>query len=264
MLIKDSVAIVNCAETDFGLCIARECLKSGLKAVSLLHTDIKNGSRSLLILEKEFGKSKTIFINTDLVTEAEIEMAMKKTVDAFGSVDIVIYSPEMFRNKPQVTVGMNLNEATVGVRDLLAIDKYLSKWKNGEEGVIVNISYSTVFNDDCPSTNSNVISLCEYLSSISHYRATGIKILTLNPGYVGTSLCLNIARKVLPSARYQQVMQRLWGNLYQQKIELIAKAIVRILAEFETGDVWLVEENLCCQIENRSTSNSEKLKKFYL
>ncbi len=139
MDIKDKVAIVTGASSGIGLATAKLLSKEGAKVVL--------ASRSI---EKLNNSSKEIpnsfAIKTDMTKEEDIKEMVRKTVDKFGRVDILINNagrgydasieeidPKLFRDIYELDV----------VAPLIAMQQVIPVMRKQGEGAIVNVSSGT-------------------------------------------------------------------------------------------------------------------------
>lgn len=91
----------------------------------------------------------------------------------------------------------------------MAIDRYLPKYKTSNDPVIVNIA-SIYGLDGClfatayTAAKHGVIGISKSLSSKEHYQETGVKIITICPGFTTTPLTDNASGTTLPG-RYEEI-----------------------------------------------------------
>lgn len=94
---------------------------------------------------------------------------------------------------------------------MLALDKYIPKYKTGAEGAIVNIS-SIIGLEESRSypiysaTKFAVIGLSKSFGHYTHFEKTKVKVLTLCPGVTDTPLMQQLEDKTLGS-RYAEMLQ---------------------------------------------------------
>ena len=88
MLLKGKVAIVTGSDRGIGRGIAVAFAKEGCKVVVNSHEKNKNGEGVVNEIKK-FG-SDAIFVVADVSKEGDVKNLVKKTVDKFGKVDILV------------------------------------------------------------------------------------------------------------------------------------------------------------------------------
>ena len=99
MRLKGKTALVTGGASGFGAEIARSYVREGAKVVIL---DLNKAGADAVA--KESGES-AIAVAGDVTKKADIDAAVKKAVDTFGSLDIVVNNAGWtFRNKPLMDV----------------------------------------------------------------------------------------------------------------------------------------------------------------
>ncbi|KAI4471373.1 15-hydroxyprostaglandin dehydrogenase [nad(+)] [Holotrichia oblita] len=231
------------------------------KGVTLMDINEEIGQEIEASLKKEYGPEKTIFVKGDVTNALQFEDAFKKTIEVFNNIDIVVnnagISDEVNSKK---TIDINLGGVLTGT--YLAMDNYLPKYKTMPDPIIVNIS--SIFGLDgiqtsvaYTGTKHAVIGIGKCLSMKEHFQATGVKIITLCPGVTETPLLSSY--RLLPG-RYEEIAKNMVPDLYMQKPEMVSRSLVKILDVCNTGDVWVVEDDKCKQLEIPNRFSLEVLK----
>ncbi|KAI4471359.1 15-hydroxyprostaglandin dehydrogenase [nad(+)] [Holotrichia oblita] len=229
--------------------------------VTLMDINEEIGQEIEASLKKEYGPEKTIFVKGDVTNASQFEDAFKKTIEVFNNIDIVVnnagISDEVNSKK---TIDINLGGVLTGT--YLAMDNYLPKYKTMPDPIIVNIS--SIFGLDgiqtsvaYTGTKHAVIGIGKCLSMKEHFQATGVKIITLCPGVTETPLLSSY--RLLPG-RYEEIAKNMVPDLYMQKPEMVSRSLVKILDVCNTGDVWVVEDDKCKQLEIPNRFSLEVLK----
>ena len=87
MKLKDRVAIVTGAANGIGCEIAKEFAREGAKVVV---SDVVEDCGLGTVDEIKKAGGEAIFVLADMASEADIDMLVNKTVEAFGKVDILV------------------------------------------------------------------------------------------------------------------------------------------------------------------------------
>lgn len=141
MEVKDKVVIVTGASGGIGEATARLLSKLGAKVVLAARSKDKLDS-----LSKELPES--LAIPTDVTQEKDLDFLIKKTLEYFGTIDVLINNAG--RGYDATTEEIDLNK----FRELFELDllsyislmqKVISVMKKQKSGVIVNISSGTAF-----------------------------------------------------------------------------------------------------------------------
>jgi len=246
--IKAKVAIVTGGASGIGLNCVKELLRTGLKAVTIADVDDAKGAEAVKQLTEEFGENKAIFIKTDVTKADEFEDLFKKTLEKWGSIDIVINNAGIL-NDGQWELEIQIN-CTAVVRGTLLGMKYMGKDKGGKGGIIVNVG--SVFGLEpiasCPihvATKHFVIGFNRSLGMPYHYSRTAVKILTLCPG-ITTTPHLEEATKNAITSLAPDIGELLTKDLQQlpkQPPETVGKALITVIGKGDNGSVWVCEGN---------------------
>ena len=87
---KDVVALVTGGGSGLGEATVSELVKNGAK-VAIVDVDSVRGEK----LAAGLG-ANSIFVKADVTSEAEIQQAVKKTIDAFGKINVAVSCAESF------------------------------------------------------------------------------------------------------------------------------------------------------------------------
>ncbi|KAF5288173.1 hypothetical protein FQA39_LY03941 [Lamprigera yunnana] len=243
--IQGKVALVTGGASGIGLAIAYELLKNGLKGVGIVDINEKLGTDEVKKINAVFGENKAIFIKTDVAERNQIDDAFKIVTGTFKNLDIVINSAGMMKNSQwerEIAVNLTRTVAT----NVLAFEEYLPKYKTEEECVIINVSsvvgirvfaYTPVYS----ATKYGVIGLTRSFGSKFHYERSKIKVMAVCPGYTETAFqCL--PDKLLGSV-YYDIREKEFNRLVPQSPEYVAKAMITMMRQGESGSIWIVEDN---------------------
>jgi NAD(P)-dependent dehydrogenase (short-subunit alcohol dehydrogenase family) len=152
MNIKEVVALVTGGVSGLGEATVIELVKNGAR-VAIVDIDSARGEK----FAPGFGKS-VIFIKADVTSEAEIQQAIKKTVEAFGKINVAVNcagvaNPGKIISKkgplPLDAFNKVVQINLVGTLNVLrlAVEQMINNTPNeeGEKGVIVNTASVAAF-----------------------------------------------------------------------------------------------------------------------
>ncbi|XP_022909262.2 15-hydroxyprostaglandin dehydrogenase [NAD(+)]-like [Onthophagus taurus] len=266
--LADKVAHITGAASGIGLVIAREFLKHGIKGVAISDIDGAQGGATLLQLQKEFGANRVIFTQTDVSCMSEFDDALQVTVDKFEGFDILVNNAGMLDDKQwERTIQVNL----VGVINgcILAMEKYIPKYKCGDEGIVMNIA-SIAGLQKIPtipvyvSTKHALIGLGKCLSADFHYAETKSKIITICPGYYATPLTSDYFRGRTLYKRSEQVIYDTMSkpDFPMQKVDIFGKSIVTIIERSKNGSFWVIDKDNVSEVYLPVIKDLKKLQKI--
>jgi NAD(P)-dependent dehydrogenase (short-subunit alcohol dehydrogenase family) len=183
--LRNKVAIVTGAASGIGRGIAEVLLREACK-VSVLDWDEREGERAILEMTEDRGRAQ--FIRTDVSKETDIIHAVERTVEKWGTVDILVNNVGTHYYNPVEKI-MAEDWDRVLATDLrghfLAIQKVLPVMKRRGRGAIVNIA-SIHAHQSLPhftayaAVKGGVISMSR--SMALEFAPLGIRINTVLPG----------------------------------------------------------------------------------
>ena len=108
---KGKVAVITGAASGIGRAMAERCLKEGMKVVL---ADIE--AESLRQTQNQIARigSEVLVVATDVSVSTEVELLARKTVDAFGQVNLLV-------NNAGIGAGSSLAAAGVASAPLAAM-----------------------------------------------------------------------------------------------------------------------------------------------
>ncbi|KAF5299858.1 hypothetical protein FQA39_LY11395 [Lamprigera yunnana] len=213
--------------------------------VTIADINVELGTKLLNELQSQFGEEKVIFVQVDVSDKIQFEECFKKTIEKFNNVDILINNAGIANeNVFEKMVSININGTINGT--LLAIQNYISKYKSGPEGVIVNVS-STAGVDPFESrplytaTKYAVTGLMRSFGTELHYNISNVRIFVICPGFTDTPI-VNREKDILDK-RYLGNHNKYKHLITLQPTSDVAKNLMKLITTAGNGSVWLLEEH---------------------
>jgi NAD(P)-dependent dehydrogenase (short-subunit alcohol dehydrogenase family) len=195
---KDVVALVTGGASGLGEASITELVKKGARVV-IVDIDSDKGEK----LAANIGAS-TIFVKTDVTSEADVRQAIQKAVDAFGKINVVINCAGIVN--PGKLIGrkgplplesfnkvMQLN--LVGTLNVirLAVEQMMNNTpdEEGERGVIINCASIAAFEGQIgqaaySASKAGIVGMTLPIArEVADY---GIRVMTIAPGIFETPM----------------------------------------------------------------------------
>jgi 3-hydroxyacyl-CoA dehydrogenase/3-hydroxy-2-methylbutyryl-CoA dehydrogenase len=198
MNVKDCIAVVTGGASGLGEATVRNFVALGARAV-ILDIQVDKGEA----LAKELG-GNAVFAKADVTSEADVQDAIAKTINAFGGLNVVVNCAgvadpgKVLGKKGPMTldffkrvVGINL----IGTYNVLrlAVEKMNGNTPNeeGERGVIINTASVAAFDGQIgqpayASSKAGVVGLT--LPVARECAGYGIRVMTIAPGIFDTPM----------------------------------------------------------------------------
>ncbi|XP_022909251.2 15-hydroxyprostaglandin dehydrogenase [NAD(+)]-like [Onthophagus taurus] len=247
MFISGKVAFVTGGANGIGLCYVKELLKNSAKGVTIADLDAKQGHKIVEELSKEYGKNRVIFVKVDVTNKKELNDGMKKTVETFKNLDIIINNAGIMNDAIwEKEIDINIKGSIHGC--LLGMDEYIPKYKSSSEGVIVNIS-STLGIEPCgglpayTATKHAIIGLSRSLAQLNN---KNVKILTICPGPTATALLDDLFNKTPNTSleKYSNVIKQQLASIKgMQEAPAVAEYVIKLIGDAKNGTIWVIENN---------------------
>ncbi|KAG7188291.1 hypothetical protein KM043_007954 [Ampulex compressa] len=241
--IKDKVVLITGAAIGIGYKTAEELLRNGAKGVAVLDLNASVGETSVLTLEKEFGKGRAIFVHCDVTKEEQFKEAFEKTLNVFGTLDIVINNAGILRDH-LIELTININTTAMIRGSLLALD-YMGKHKGGNGGTLVNIASVVGLHPahSLPIYTASKYAVMGFSRCIQDfYDITGVRVLVMCPGVTVTALIKNIETACLDFISNEKFTQE-FSTYPVQPVEHVACSMVELIQKGKNGQVCVSEDN---------------------
>ena len=198
MIVKNSVAIVTGGASGLGEACVRNLNKLGAK-IAIFDFVAERGEK----IAAELGKD-VIFAHTDVADDAGVQVAIKKTIDAFGAIHIAINCAGgaapmkvLSRKGPMPLAAFNrtIQINLVGTFNVirLAVEQMVKNepQEDGEKGVIINTASVAAFDGqigqaDYSASKGGIVGMT--LPIARECAEYGIRVMTIAPGLFNTPL----------------------------------------------------------------------------
>lgn len=203
---KDVVAVVTGGASGLGEATVLELIGSGAKVV-IADIDADKGEKLAAA-----NPGHSIFVQADVTSEEDIARAVKKTIDAFGKMNVVVNCAGVAdagkiksKKGPMPLTAFNkvIQVNLVGTLNMirLAVDQMVNNEPNeeGEKGVIVNTASIAAFDGQigqaayCASKGGIVGMTLPIARECADY---GIRVATIAPGLFDTPLMAGMPPEV--------------------------------------------------------------------
>jgi len=240
--LNGKVAIVTGAAKGIGESTAKLFAKEGAR-VTVSDVDVENGEKVVKTINDNGGEA--IFIKSDASKAEDHEELVKKTVDAFGKLDIAVNNAgiggplaktaEYPLEGWEKVINLNLNGVFYGTKFQIA-----EMLKNGG-GSIVNIAsilgqVGTANSPAYVAAKHGVVGLTK--TAAIEYAKEGIRVNSVGPGYIKTPLLNVLDDDTLDMLKGMHPIGRLG------KPEEVAEIILWLAsdkASFVTGNYYAVD-----------------------
>ncbi|MEM3745240.1 MAG: SDR family NAD(P)-dependent oxidoreductase [Candidatus Bathyarchaeia archaeon] len=95
--VEGKVALVIGASGGIGEGIARDFAKEGARVILVANRNLEKARKIADEINQQYGPGRAIALKVDVTNEREVEEMVKKAVEAFGGIDIMVYSVGIVR-----------------------------------------------------------------------------------------------------------------------------------------------------------------------
>lgn len=247
MRLENKVAIVTGGASGIGEASVREFVREGAKVEIADFADRGQEVSDALNAEGY----DTLFVKTDVTSEAQTENLINQTVEKYGRLDIMYANAGIAKDAPAAELSyenwkktIDINLSGVFLSDKYAIEQFL---KQGDGGTIVNAgsihSFVSLPNPTAYSSAKGGVKLLTQ-NLCTAYAKDGIRVNAICPGYIETPLLQNLEEAQLNQFKSLHPQGRL-GTA-----EEIAKAVVFLAsddASFVNGTTLLADGGYTAQ-----------------
>ncbi|CAG9814384.1 unnamed protein product [Phaedon cochleariae] len=243
--LEEKVAVITGGASGIGYAIAKQFLKEGMSALSIIDINKEKSEEQVKLLTEEFGEDKVLFSEGDVSDADQMDAAFRNTALHYQSIDIIVNNAGILDDTLwEKELNTNLRGCVIGT--LLGM-QYMAKSSSGEGGIIVNIGsiMSVIPSSGFPiytMTQSGIYGFTRALGSSSLYSRTGVKMLCYCPSLTDTELLKDTSDKCI-NYNFANEFQEEIASCTVQKPENVAKGLVSILGEAEPGSIWIVEND---------------------
>jgi len=244
MKLKNKVAIITGAAKGIGRAIAIEFVKEGAKVV-IADIDFEGAKRTVEDIKKLGGEAIAVRVN--VADPNDVEVMVKKTLDAFGKIDILINNAGIAIQKPALEMTLDEWKKIIDVNLTgvflcsQAVGRVMVKQGGG---VIINMASMLGFiaipkrSAYCAS-KAGVIGLTKELAV--EWAKYGIRVVGVAPGWVATKRVIELTKKGVVN---EEVVKTLTPMGRMATPEEVAKLMVFLAsddASFITGETVLID-----------------------
>jgi len=233
------VALITGGAAGIGLAYAKELLRNGVK-VAIVDVNEEIGENAV----KELN-GNVIFIKADVTKGNELEDAFKKTIENFGTLDIVINNAGI-SNEDKWELEIEINAKAV-MRGIMLACKYMGKDQGGNGGIVITTSSILGVQpfSGCPvyvGTKHFSVNLTRCFGTKFYYDITGIKFYALCPG--ATETALHRGYKMMKEfEKYGEKYVVGMNKRPAQSPDAVAEAMIKVMTNGKNGSVWVIDPN---------------------
>lgn len=192
---------------------------------------------------------KVVFLLCDITNHDKFEECIKRTIEKFSQLDIVINNAGIGVEKGDVwekLIDVNFKAVVKGSK--LGM-KYMGKDNGGKGGTIVNVSsLVSLF----PFPPLPVYAACKaavnhFTRSFGHetyFDKSGVRVICICPGLTETQMSQELIPEALMADAF---LIDSWKHLteitYLQKAESVAHGLLWVLENGKSGSVWAVDKD---------------------
>ncbi|XP_063906759.1 15-hydroxyprostaglandin dehydrogenase [NAD(+)]-like [Zophobas morio] len=242
--IAGKVVLITGGAGSIGLAIVKNLLNHGAKGVAIVDISEEAGRKAVTEVVNIFDQKRITFIKTDITNKTELEGAFETTIKKYKHLDIVINNAGILDEiEWKNTIAVNLVAVIEGT--YLAMQKYLPKYKSGEEGLIINTAsicglHSFQINPVYCATKHGLIGLGKALGGDEFYKKYKVRVLTICPGLMNTPISGRADGFLFPEVLEKEVSA---VCLVAQAPERVSEGLIEAIQKGKNGSLWVIENN---------------------
>ncbi|XP_011176028.1 15-hydroxyprostaglandin dehydrogenase [NAD(+)] [Solenopsis invicta] len=246
--VQNKTAMVTGAGSGIGYHVTEELLSKGAKKVAILDLPIARSYEATVSLQEKFGKDRVIFFPTDVTNLQVYTETFKQVVETLNGLDILVNNAGICYDRCiEQTFAINVVALIRG--SMFALD-YMGKHKGGKGGTIINIASTAGLRlfPLCPVYSASKFAVVAFGRNLEKfYDKTGIRILTICPGYTITGMKFSesiIEEKTFDIVDEEFLKKAAKKDYYRpQSVAHVGQSVVIAIQEGENGSVWVVRNN---------------------
>ncbi|KAI4459752.1 15-hydroxyprostaglandin dehydrogenase [nad(+)] [Holotrichia oblita] len=237
--VRGKFACVTGGFTGIGYEFSKTLLRNGVKGLFIADMNEKGAPEAINKLQ-QYGDAEIKFEKIDLMNMYQAECMLKKMVNEFEHIDILVNRASIVAEANYESM-INVNYIGLLYTTMLALYRYMPKYKSGDEGIIVNISsiFGIQPGFSAPvygATKHAVIGIGRSFGTDYYYNRYKVKILTMCPGSINNSLSEdpNIDLDI-------DLFKEEIKNYPSQEVAYCGKCLEKMLEKPENNAVWITE-----------------------
>ncbi|KAK9731655.1 short chain dehydrogenase [Popillia japonica] len=237
--IRGKFACVTEGVTGIGYEFSRTLVRNGVKGLFITSANEKGASEAISKLQT-YGDAEIKFEKFDLMNMYQAECMLKKMVNEFEYIDILVNRVSIAAESDYESM-ISVNYIGILYATMLALYRYMPKYKSGDEGIIVNISsvFGIQSGFSAPiysATKHAVIAIGRSFGTDYYYNRYKVKVLTMCPGCINNSLSddSNIDLDI-------ELFKEETKNYPSQEAAYCGKCLEKMLSNPENNAIWVTE-----------------------
>jgi short-subunit dehydrogenase len=189
-LFKDKVVIVTGASSGIGEAVAREFAARGSKVMLAARSEKKLEE---IVNEIRAGNYEASFIKTDVSRESDCKTLVEKTVEKYGTIDILINNAGLSMRAAFIDVDLSVLHTLMNVNfwGTVYCTKYALPYLVANKGSVVGVSSIAGFHGLPGRTgySASKFAIHGFLETIRiEYLKKGLHVMVIAPGFTSTEI----------------------------------------------------------------------------
>ena len=202
-IFKDKVVVITGASSGIGEATAREFAKSGSKVVLAARSEER---LSRIVDEIREAEGDAIYVTTDVSIEEDCKNLIRKTVEKYGTVHILVNNAGLSMRATFVDVDLKVLHRLMNVNfwGTVYCTKYALPYLLQQKGSLVGVSSVAGFHGLPGRTgySASKFAIHGFLETIRiENLKKGLHVMILAPGFTTTNMLAQTPRKVLENIK---------------------------------------------------------------